>query len=206
MEIFYRMIALMLWEIQSLIPIMAPCLAVERLLLPYLTASTAFDKPVTMDQTVTTNEDTPLVVNLFGRDPQDDVLTYAIVTPPVHGTITGTGANRTYSPNLNFFGTDSFTYTVSDATHTSAVGVISITVNPVNDPPVADDITVVTAVNTAVDITLTASDVDDTVIRFSVISPPSHGMLIVNMPVITYTPQPGYVGPDSFVFRARDSF
>lgn len=172
---------------------------------PYITASTAFDKPVTMDQSVTTNEDTAVVINLFGSDPQDDILTYSIVTPPANGVLSGTGPSRTYTPNLNYFGTDFFTYTVSDVTHTSAIGVISLTVNSVNDIPVADEITAITQVNTPVEITLTATDVEDTSFSFSVISQPAHGMLDVNFPVVTYTPAINYDGPDSFNYRVRDS-
>ncbi len=53
-------------------------------------------------------------------------------------TIVG-GTSITYTPNANFFGADSFTYTVSDGNGGTATATVSVTVTPVNDPPVAND-------------------------------------------------------------------
>src|SRR5438874_1214231 len=77
-------------------------------------------------------------------------LTYAVVTGPTHGTLTGSGSSRTYTPDANNNGTESLTYKVTDrgvpdnygapstscdAAKSSATKTISITVNPVNDHP-----------------------------------------------------------------------
>jgi hypothetical protein len=84
----------------------------------------------------TTNEDTPVGITLAGVDLDGDPLTYQVVTGPSHGTVSGgTAASRTYTPTLNYNGPDSFTFTVSDGTATSAPATVSITVNPVNDAP-----------------------------------------------------------------------
>jgi hypothetical protein len=60
-----------------------------------------------------------------------------VVTGPSHGTLSGTLASRTYTPTLNYNDVvpDSFTFTVSDGSATSAPATVSITVNPVNDAP-----------------------------------------------------------------------
>lgn len=173
--------------------------------IPFLTASTAFDKPVTMDQTITVSEDSFVNLVLFGEDPQDDPLILAVAGAPAHGEITGSGVNRTYTPDLNFFGQDSFTYTASDVSHTSAVGVITINVTPVNDPPVATDQDVYTPMNTAVPITLSGTDIESSSLNFVLTSIPTHGVISGQPPNVTYTPTSGYVGMDSFTFNVRDN-
>ena len=56
---------------------------------------------------------------LAGSDPENDVLTFAIVSPPLNGTAGSIGADATYTPNLDFSGTDSFTFTANDGEFTS---------------------------------------------------------------------------------------
>src|SRR5207237_4744717 len=79
---------------------------------------------------------------------------------PIHGTLTGTAPNVTYTPALNYNGPDSFTFTVKDATLVSTAATVTITVTPVNDSPVANAQSVTTAEDTAAPIVLTGSDVD----------------------------------------------
>jgi hypothetical protein len=56
-------------------------------------------------------------------------LTYTIVTPPAHGTISaGTGASRTYTPTTNYVGPDSFTFKANDGFADSNTATVSITV------------------------------------------------------------------------------
>src|SRR5205823_4897796 len=93
--------------------------------------------PVANAQSVTTDEDTALGIILTGSDADGDALTFAIATQPAHGTVTGTSPNFTYTPAADFNGSDSFTFTASDGAATSSPATISVTVNPVNDPPVA---------------------------------------------------------------------
>ncbi|MBO0186019.1 VCBS domain-containing protein, partial [Vibrio parahaemolyticus] len=59
-----------------------------------------------------------------------------IVKSPVNGNVTVTGNHAVYTGNSNFFGQDSFTYSVSDGELTSGVALVTITVNNVNDAPV----------------------------------------------------------------------
>ena len=82
---------------------------------------------------------------------------------------------------------------------------VSITVNPANDPPLAADQAVTTDEDTPVAITLTASDPDggDT-LTYSIVTGPAHGQLSGDAPDLTYTPDAGYAGPDSFTFVAND--
>ncbi len=171
---------------------------------PFLTSSSAFDKPLTMDQRLTTNEDTSKTIVLFGADKQNDPLTFIVETPPTHGVLSGSGQNLTYTPDMNYFGMDSFTYTVRDASHTSAPGVIMIQVLPVNDPPLADDLNLSTPVNTPLDLVLTGSDLEGSALNFHVSSLPLHGLISGDPPNLTYTPNSGFVGTDQFTFDVFD--
>jgi hypothetical protein len=102
------------------------------------------DAPVAEDQSVTTDEDTAKEVTLRASDVEGDALGYTIVSAPEHGTLSGTGANLTYTPEADYNGPDSFTFKASDGTADSEPAAISIAVNAVNDAPVANDDTMST--------------------------------------------------------------
>jgi hypothetical protein len=91
--------------------------------------------PTATPQDKTTNEDTSVGITLTGNDPDNDSLTFQVVTGPSHGSLSGTAPNLTYTPTSNYHGSDSFTFTVNDGTATSAPATVDITVNPVNDAP-----------------------------------------------------------------------
>ncbi len=90
--------------------------------------------PTATDQAVSTPVDTPKAITLTGSDPEGGPLTYAVVTPPAHGTLSGTPPLLTYTPEAGRTGEDSFTFTVSDEAQ-SATGTVTISVDPV---PVGD--------------------------------------------------------------------
>jgi poly(3-hydroxybutyrate) depolymerase len=94
------------------------------------------DAPVAGSQSVSVNEDTPVAITLAASDVDGDPLTYS-VTPPAHGTLTGVAPNLTYLGHTNYFGQDSFTFKVNDGQLDSEPATVSISVAPVNDPPVA---------------------------------------------------------------------
>src|SRR5206468_1017476 len=106
--------------------------------------------PTADSKTLSTNEDTPLIITLTGSDPDGDALTFTVITPPAHGTLGSIGTvsctgnpsncseNITYTPFVNYNGADSFTYKANDGSLDSNTATVSITVTPVNDPPVAN--------------------------------------------------------------------
>jgi Bacterial Ig domain len=102
------------------------------------------DSPVADDQSVTTDEDTAKEVTLRASDVEGDALGYTIVSAPQHGTLSGTGANLTYTPEADYNGPDSFTFKANDGTADSEPAAVSIAVNAVNDAPVANDDTMST--------------------------------------------------------------
>ena len=110
-----------------------------------ITVSAVNHPPVAADGSVTTNEDTAAPVTLSASDPDGDPLTYSVLTGPSHGTLSGTGADRTYTPAANYNGPDSFTFVANDGTVDSNVATVSITVVAVADyrvsafvPPIAN--------------------------------------------------------------------
>jgi hypothetical protein len=145
-------------------------------------------------------------VLLNDSDPDGDSLSVASVTQPSAGSATITAGNFViYAPAANFNGSDSFTYTASDGRGGRSTAAVSVTVNPVNDAPVANNQSVTTGLNTPVAITLQASDVDGDPLTYSVVTSPSNGSLSGTAPDLSYTPNLGFSGSDSFTFKAMDA-
>ena len=192
--------------------------------IPPLPSPPANAEPIATAQSVTTAEDTAVVILWTGEDGDPEVvqqLTYQVVDPPQHGEflpilILG---EWHYQPDPDFNGTDSFTFTVTDddqagppSNLTSAPATVTITITPVNKRPVANAQSVTTPENIAKAITLTGDDSDPLpgetqALTFAITSQPLHGILTgFNMTTgaVTYTPEHGYFGSDSFSFRVID--
>ncbi len=166
--------------------------------------------PQADDQSVTVSFNTPKAITLTASDPDNgpQALIYSIVSPPQHGTLTGTPPSVTYTPDTGYSGPDSFTFKADDGEADSNSATVSITVQLAhNRSPIelyAQSVTV--AFNTPKAITLTAFDPDrgPQALTYSIVSAPQHGTLTGTPPGVTYTPDTGYSGPDSFTFKAND--
>ncbi|SMF94270.1 CshA-type fibril repeat-containing protein [Methylomagnum ishizawai] len=165
--------------------------------------------PVVTDDSATTDEDVPVTIKALQNDsdPEGDTLTIVGVADPANGTATaGNGGIVTYKPDAGFVGTDNFTYSVSDGQGHTSVGSITVTVD--SGAPVALDDSAVTGQNQTVSIDVLANDSDPQgdFIFVSNVSDPSHGRLVVGLDdTIIYTPDTGYIGKDSFLYRVSDS-
>ncbi|NOS69667.1 MAG: tandem-95 repeat protein [Verrucomicrobia bacterium] len=93
------------------------------------------DAPVANTQALSVNEDTSLPLTLTGFDVEGNALTYSVVSPPTHGSLSGTATNLAYLAVTNYFGPDGFTFKVNDGQLDSIPATISLTVLPVNDAP-----------------------------------------------------------------------
>ena len=161
------------------------------------------NKLIANAQSVTTAEDVAKAIVLSGSGAT--TLTYAISTLPKNGTVTGTGANRTYTPKLNYNGKDSFYFTVSTGCITSIPAKVNITITAVNDSPVLAAIgnrTIV--VNNTLTFTATATDVDAGQTKtFSLISAPAGAAIVASTGVFTW--KPTAAGSYSFKVRVTDN-
>jgi len=101
-----------------------------------MTITSVNDRPLAIPQTITTAEDTAKAITLAGSDVDGDTLSFTIVTPPAHGTLTGTAPALTYTPTANYHGTDSLTFKVNDGVVDSMPATVSVTVTSVVDTAV----------------------------------------------------------------------
>jgi hypothetical protein len=86
--------------------------------------------PVAAASAVSVESGDPIAVTLTGSDADGDALTYAIVSSPQHGTLTGSAPNLTYTSVAGYSGSDSFQFTVRDGALTSAAATVAVTVRP----------------------------------------------------------------------------
>ncbi len=160
--------------------------------------------PTANSQSVSVNEDGSVAITLTGSDPEGDPLTFSVQSAPTNGTLSGSGANRTYTPNANYNGSDSFTFVANDGSSNSSPATVSITVDPVNDAPTAQNVSASTAQDTAVAVTLDGDDIDGDSLTYTIVSGPSDGSLSGSGVNRTYTPDAGFTGTDSFVYQVSD--
>jgi hypothetical protein len=159
--------------------------------------------PVTDSQSVLVPLNQPQAITLTARDPRSLPLTWQIVSAPGKGSLSGTAPNLVYMPGKDFAGSDEFTVRTSNGSLVSNLASVRLFIRP--DAPVADSQAVEIPSGRPRQIRLTAMDPDNEPLTWSIVSPPSHGSLSGTPPLITYTPSPGYAGPDSFQFQVNDA-
>jgi len=166
------------------------------------------DPPMAQDDSDSTDEGTSVVIDVLPNDfdPDGDNLTVQSVTQPDSGSVVNDGLDVVYTPDPEFNGIDSFTYTVSDGNGETAIATVTVAVAAVNDPPVAEDDVVITGEDAPVTILVLPndSDPDSDVLSVESTSQPHHGTVISNGTSIIYTPDPNYVGMDSFTYTISD--
>jgi subtilisin family serine protease len=168
------------------------------------------DAPVATDDVAQTNEDLAIDVAVLANDSDIDgvALSVASVGTAVNGSpsINGDGTVH-FVPASNFAGDAYFEYTVSDGAGGSDVGRVFVSVEPVNDPPVAVDDGAATGAGVAVTIGVLENDTDVEGSALSVagVSDPPNGSVVSNPDgTVTYTPDPGFAGTDAFAYTASD--
>jgi subtilisin family serine protease len=159
--------------------------------------------PAPQAQSVSTLEDTAKTIVLSAIDPEGDPITYSISTSPAKGSLSGTAPNLTYTPWFNQNGSDSFVFRASDGL-SSATATVSISITPVNDPPVVGNRSVLTKIDLAVPVSIVATDPDSAVLTYQILQAPTSGLLSGAAPNLTFTPATGFAGLDSFTFTAGD--
>jgi len=167
-----------------------------------ITVIGAGDLPVATDDSRTVPEDTAVKIPVLANDTDadGDTLTVTGVTvSPLHGTCVVNGDGTiTYTPNANYFGTDTFIYAISDGNGGTDTATVTITITAVNDAPVASDDSDTTKVGTPVSGKIVATDVEGDSIAVELRTTPANGIIVVNKDgTWTYTPNAGFVGTET---------
>jgi Leucine-rich repeat (LRR) protein len=179
---------------------------------PIAVTLTSNRPPVAANDSYATGQDTPLTIDAAhgllanDSDPDGNSLTVgsiASVSPGSQLALNPDGS-FTYTPAASFSGVDTFTYQASDGQLLSNPASVTITVSHNNHAPVAANQTVSTTQGVAAAITLSATDADNDPLTYAVASTPAHGTLSGTAPNLTYTPNSGYSGADSFTYKAND--
>ncbi len=174
-----------------------------------ITVTPENDPPEAVDDTASTAEDTDVVIDVLANDGDidgDSLAIHALGTPS-HGRVSLVDGEVLYTPDADFNGSDSFTYTVDDGNGGQDTATVTVTVNPVNDAPVAvtDDKTVDEDGSVTFDVLANDIDADDYPLYLDDVSQPSHGTVIVNENgTVTYTPDSDYDLDDSFTYTVSD--
>jgi VCBS repeat-containing protein len=173
----------------------------------FVTVNAVNDCPVATDGYITTYEDMVGSIDLatLVSDVDGDTLTYG-VNPATNGYVTLTGSILTYMGYPDFYGSDSFTYTVEDSSGCWSTATISVTVDAINDAPVASDGYLTTDEDTigSIDLVTLVNDVDSNLFSFT-ITQGMHGTVAVDVDgLATYMPEDDFFGTDEFTFTASD--
>ena len=164
------------------------------------------DPPVAADDVAETSEDTPVAVDVLANDadPDGDPLAVTEVSDPANGAarITPDGAVE-YAPEPQYHGTDRFTYVVSSGSGLTDEAAVTVTVRPVDDPPVAADDVAETSEDTpvAIDVLANDTDPDGDPLAVTEVSDPAHGTAALTPGgEVEYTPAPDHHGTDRFTY------
>jgi len=164
-------------------------------------------EPGAVDDTAVTDEDQAVVVSVLGNDPDPDgqLVPAAVVTvsAPANGATTDNGDGTiTYTPDLNYNGSDSFGYDNGFATAT-----VNVTVDSVNDVPTAGGDSASTDEDQAVNIDVLTNDgdIDGDPLTVTIVVDPANGAAVVPADgTVTYTPNADFNGTDAFDYQVDD--
>ena len=149
-------------------------------------------------------EDNSIEIILNGSDPNNQNIFYNILSQPENGTIVVNSLNVLYTPNLNFFGEDYFTYQVSNGEYYSEPAYVYINVSPVNDAPVLESIDLFLEEDSVLDFDLLGFDVDNDSLEYQIVLDPINGDFELSGNNLLYTPIDDYFGLDQIHVTAFD--
>ncbi|MEF1262689.1 Ig-like domain-containing protein, partial [Vibrio harveyi] len=174
-----------------------------------VTVNPVNDAPVAVNDTVSTDEDTAVTIDVLANDsdPENDTLTITAASVPAEqGTVAIVDGKLVFTPAENFNGDATISYTISDGQLTDDA-TVAVTVNPVNDAPVAVNDTVGTDEDTAVTIDVLANDSDPendqlTITNASV--PAEQGTVAIVDGKLVFTPAENFNGDATISYTISD--
>ena len=172
--------------------------------------------PLASDDSGSTDEDTAVVLTVLSNDSDADgvldISSVSVLNAPAHGSATTDSSNGeiTYTPAADYDGNDSFTYVVrDDAGAVSDPATVTLTINPVNDAPVAVADTATLPGSTAISINVLGNDSDadgsPDPASLDLVDPPADGSASVADGMIRYTPGGSFSNSDSLTYRVQDN-
>lgn len=188
--------------------------------LPSFTVVCFEQAAILVDDFITLNEDTSIIVPIFANDSELPATGTLTVSNPANGTITidnnGTPNNPiddivTYTPTPNFNGTDSFTYSICNVMGDCSTATVNITVLPIVD---AFDDVVTTMENQPINILVLSNDNDLPVAGTLTVTNPANGVVTINTngtpsnpsdDSVTYSPNSNFIGTDTFTYTICDN-
>jgi VCBS repeat-containing protein len=178
-----------------------------------ITVSAPNNVPTATGEAYATNEDVSLIVKAPGvlandTDPDGDKLAAQVTVKPLHGSLVLSASGLfVYTPNRNYFGPDSFTYVASDGRGGTATASVTLTVNSVNDSPVAATDKLTIREDTAITVNVLANDGDaeSNPLTIQSFTQGLHGT-VTQTPdkKLRYTPAANYFGYDRFYYTIND--
>ena len=178
------------------------------------------DAPEAKAQNVQVTEQVDYTIKLTGFDKEGDDLNFIINSLPSNGLLKNSGTvitlndvpknisgnNVVYTSTSDIATADSFTFRSNDGISSSFSAKVSISINPVNDKPLAADQLNVTAFEQiAKEISLVAEDPDGDELVYSVVDSPQNGNITINKNIATYISSSDTAKEDSFTFSANDN-
>lgn len=161
--------------------------------------------PTANSASASLDEDTFIVGSLIGTPGEGGTLSYQITQRPSNGELILDNNSYTYTPTPNYFGADSFSFTVTEDSRTSSPATISLTVIAINDAPISNDSEFQLEEDTNITSELSVTDIDNDLNEINVVMNPSNGSLVINDDnSFTYSPNTNFNGSDSLVFTASD--
>jgi VCBS repeat-containing protein len=164
------------------------------------------DYPViTMASTLSTNEDTSGILSFSYTDIDGDTVVASTKTTPSHGSLAISGTELTYTPSEHYFGSDTFTVTLTDGHGFSTDKIVKVTVNSINDEPLIEMTSTLTLdEDTQKTLNFSFEDADGDTVVASVKTAPTNGNLSISGTGLTYVPNEHYFGSDSFIVTLTD--
>lgn len=152
------------------------------------------------------DEESSVSIDVTANDERVDAGTLMVSISPMNGDATIDGSLIRYSPTADFSGTDSFQYSVQGDDGSTLTATVTVTVNNINDAPVAQSDIFVLVEDNILELTLAAndSDVDSAIESFVIVGSPE-GTISGTGRNLTYTPLLDFVGEVSFSYRAVDA-
>ena len=166
--------------------------------------------PEAADDAVITYINTAMTYDVIDNDHDDDgdKLSISATTEASHGRVKIDNDQIKYTPDADYTGTDRFTYTITDSKGHSATATVTVTIKQaeVNKAPEAVDDSFTTYVNTAInyDVIDNDHDADGDTLTISSKTEGAHGTVAIANNKITYTPNRGYTGVDTFTYTLSD--